>query len=139
RLVVRSANPAVKFGRLEIQLLEFGALQLQMILERAAPQAAPVAPENTQEMAPVIPDPVPSANPMLDEVTQIPRRELFLLLLNQALSRGRRNKELVAVLSLSLDGYSEIARKSSQTAKQVIKQVTERLKRNVREGDSVAR
>lgn len=75
-----------------------------------------------------------------DELTQLPNAELFRFMLTQALSRSRRTKEMVAVLFIDLEGYRDFkANAGQEAANSIIKQVAERIRRNVREGDTVAR
>lgn len=75
-----------------------------------------------------------------DELTQIPNAELFQFLLTQALSRARRGKDMVAILFIDIDHFKSLrASSGEETASNMIKQVAERVRRNVREGDAVAR
>lgn len=75
-----------------------------------------------------------------DELTGLPNAELFRFLLTQALSRARRSKDMVAILFIDIDHFKTIREASgAETANNIIKQVAERVRRNVREGDSMAR
>lgn len=86
--------------------------------------------------------PVVAAKPETwqDELTKLPNAELFHFLLTQSLSRARRNKDMVAILFIDLDHFKAVrASSGEETANNMIKQVAERVRRAVREGDSVAR
>jgi diguanylate cyclase (GGDEF)-like protein len=75
-----------------------------------------------------------------DELTNLPNAELFRFLLTQALSRARRSKDMVAILFIDIDHFKAIRTSSGEeTANNMIRQVAERVRRSVREGDSVAR
>lgn len=75
-----------------------------------------------------------------DELTQLPNAELFRFLLSQALARARRDKDLITVLFLDLDRFKAFRSASGEeTADNVMRQMADRLRRNVREGDTVAR
>lgn len=75
-----------------------------------------------------------------DALTQLPNAELFKFLLAQSLSRARRSKDMVAILFVDLDHFKAVRTSSGEeVANNMIKQVAERVRRNVREGDSVAR
>lgn len=75
-----------------------------------------------------------------DELTQLPNPEVFKFLLGQSLARSRRSKAMVAVLFLDLDRFMTFRETHGDViADNIINQVGVRLRRNVREGDAVAR
>ena len=78
--------------------------------------------------------------PGLDAATTLPNEPLFRLLLQQGVARSRRNKQTLALMHLDLDRFREFKQSAGDDAAgKAIKQIAERLKRNCREGDTVAR
>ena len=75
-----------------------------------------------------------------DTLTDLPNRNLFLDRLQQALIRARHHQRLVAVMFLDLDRFKNINDTlGHSTGDQLLLQLSERLKRSVRDGDTIAR
>jgi diguanylate cyclase (GGDEF)-like protein len=78
--------------------------------------------------------------PGLDAETGLPNAPLFHVMLGQATARSRRGKQTLAVLHLELDRFAELKiAAGDEPAVRILKQIADRLKRNCREGDTVAR
>lgn len=119
-LAVYNNSPA--YGAREKEILTFASLQISDALER----------KQTEEVL--------RSHTTQDELTHLPNSALFRSLLNQAVARARRTKENMAVLFLDLDHFKNLRRDAgASVAQNMIRQVAERLRRNVREGDTVAR
>lgn len=77
---------------------------------------------------------------MQDEVTGLPNEPLFRFLFAQALSRSRRQKEMLALMFIDLDHFNDFRQKAGErVADTILRQIADRLRRNVRDGDTVAR
>lgn len=75
-----------------------------------------------------------------DPLTRLPNRILFADRLNQAIARSKREKTLLAICFLDLDGFKPVNDQFGHDAgDQVLVEVAERIKRNIREDDSVSR
>jgi diguanylate cyclase (GGDEF)-like protein len=75
-----------------------------------------------------------------DGLTGLPNRILFYDRLNQAIARARREKELVGILFLDLDGFKHINDTLGHDAGDLLlQQVAGRIKACVRGSDTVAR
>ena len=75
-----------------------------------------------------------------DTLTSLPNRILFYDRLNQAITRGRREKELSAVLFLDLDGFKLINDTFGHDVCDVLlREAAKRIVGCVRESDTVAR
>ena len=75
-----------------------------------------------------------------DTLTSLPNRILFYDRLNQAITRGRREKELSAVLFLDLDGFKLINDTFGHDVGDVLlREAAKRIVGCVRESDTVAR
>ena len=77
---------------------------------------------------------------MQDELTGLPNEVLFRYLFTQALARCRRQKEMIGLMFIDLDRFNELKKQAGErVADGILKQMADRLRRNVREGDTVAR
>ena len=75
-----------------------------------------------------------------DQLTGLPNRALLIDRLNQLLARGRRNRSLAAILFLDLDNFKNINDSLGHTeGDNLLKEVTERLKKHTRSCDTLAR
>ncbi len=75
-----------------------------------------------------------------DTLTALPNRILFYDRLNQAITRGRREKEVSAVLFLDLDGFKNINDMfGHDVGDALLREVAKRIVACVRESDTVAR
>lgn len=77
---------------------------------------------------------------LVDSVTGLPTRALFLDRLNQTLSFARREKWIVALLFVELPNMDEIGASHGRAASdQVLREAAARLRALARESDSIAR
>lgn len=75
-----------------------------------------------------------------DPLTRLPNRTLFSDRLSQAIARSKRDKLLLAVCFLDLDGFKPINDQLGHGAgDQVLIEVANRIKQNLREEDTVSR
>lgn len=75
-----------------------------------------------------------------DPLTKLPNRLLFSDRLKQALRHAKRTKTGLALLFIDLDEFKEINDSFGHNlGDQLLKKVSERLKKNVRENDTIAR
>lgn len=75
-----------------------------------------------------------------DVLTQLPNRALFSDRMDQAVSKARRNKEMLAVCYLDLNGFKPINDAMGHDAgDELLIQLAQRLRDNMRAGDTVAR
>lgn len=75
-----------------------------------------------------------------DTLTDLPNRTLFLDRLAHYLAHARRHEEKLAIVFLDLDGFKAVNDKFGHSAgDSLLKSVAQRLKRCVREDDSLAR
>ncbi|MGZ5000428.1 MAG: diguanylate cyclase domain-containing protein, partial [Methylomonas sp.] len=75
-----------------------------------------------------------------DPLTRLPNRILFADRLNQAIARCKREKTLLAICFLDLDGFKPVNDQYGHDAgDQVLVEVAERIKNSIREYDSVSR
>lgn len=75
-----------------------------------------------------------------DVITGLPNRTLFVDRLKQTISRSEHGKKLIAVLSMDIDRFAFInSAFGPAIGDEVLKEVGNRLKGSVRDGDTVAR
>ena len=75
-----------------------------------------------------------------DFLTGLPNRPLFYDHLKQSIAQARRHNEKLALLFLDLDGFKQINdRFGHYTGDGLLQEVAERLRHNIRGGDTVAR
>ncbi|HEB87327.1 MAG TPA: EAL domain-containing protein [Gammaproteobacteria bacterium] len=75
-----------------------------------------------------------------DSLTDLPNRNLFMDRLQQAISKAQHHHRLVAVLFLDLDRFRNINDSLGHTAgDQLLRQLGERFRKTIREGDTIAR
>jgi diguanylate cyclase (GGDEF)-like protein/PAS domain S-box-containing protein len=75
-----------------------------------------------------------------DALTDLPNRNLFLDRLQQSLTRARWHNRLVAVMFLDLDRFKNINDTlGHNVGDQLLLQLSERLNKSVRDGDTIAR
>ena len=75
-----------------------------------------------------------------DVLTRLPNRQLFADRLKQAIALARRNKKLLAICYLDLDGFKSVNdHYGHQTGDQLLVQLAKRLPKGLRDGDTLAR
>lgn len=75
-----------------------------------------------------------------DPLTQLPNRTLFADRLLQAIAHSKREKSLLAICFLDLDGFKPVNDQfGHESGDRVLVQVSERLKASLREEDTVSR
>ena len=75
-----------------------------------------------------------------DALTGLPNRRLLMEILSLALAQARRHKNKLAILFLDLDGFKYINDTlGHDIGDELLKEVAERMRRSVRESDTVAR
>jgi diguanylate cyclase (GGDEF)-like protein len=75
-----------------------------------------------------------------DYLTDLPNRALLLDVLNHSIALAKRNKHKTAVLFLDLDGFKKVNDTLGHDAGDLLlKGVSERLKRTIRDSDTVGR
>jgi diguanylate cyclase (GGDEF)-like protein len=75
-----------------------------------------------------------------DTLTGLPNRTLFFDRLNQAIAQADRTKDIIAVLFVDLDHFKPINDTFGHaTGDQLLKQVSQRIQKCIRKGDTLAR
>lgn len=121
-LVVQSYTEKMRFGDREKEILTFVSQHIASALERK--QAA----ETIRHLA------------FHDALTGLPNRTLFRDRFTQALAHAQRKKEVLAMLFLDLDRFKTINDTLGHAVgDRLLEAVAERLRRSVREGDTMAR
>jgi diguanylate cyclase (GGDEF)-like protein/PAS domain S-box-containing protein len=121
-LVVQSYTGEIRFGEKEMEVLTFVSRHIANALERK--QAA----ETIRHLA------------FHDALTGLPNRTLFRDRLTQALAHAHRKNELLAMLFLDLDRFKTINDTLGHAiGDRLLQAVAERLRKSVREGDTIAR
>lgn len=121
-LVVQSYNSDTRYSTEDLQLLQFVSAQIASAIERKRNQAW---------LRHLVGH---------DPLTDLPNRSRFHELLEQALLSAQRERELLAVLYLDLDGFKGINdRHGHDVGDLLLREVGERIRRCVRHSDLVAR
>lgn len=121
-LAVRHSTPGVHYSEKDKELLQYVCAQIATAAERK--QAA----MRLQHLA------------LHDALTGLPNRELLYDRLDNALSRARRQSVRVGVLYIDLDDFKLVNdRYGHLTGDALLREAAERLKRSVRDSDTVAR
>ncbi len=121
-LVVQSYNQGIRFGEQDMEVLIFVSQHIASALERK--QAA----ETIRHLA------------YHDSLTSLPNRMLFRDRFLHALALAHRKKEILAMLFLDLDRFKKINDTLGHAAgDRLLQAVAERLKKMLREGDTIAR
>lgn len=77
---------------------------------------------------------------LYDQLTGLPNRTNFFDKLELLLSHARRNKSMLALLFIDLDGFKRVNDTLGHTmGDNLLKEVAQRLRANIRESDTVAR
>jgi len=77
---------------------------------------------------------------LFDQLTELPNRTNFFDKLEFSLSHARRNKSVLALLFIDLDGFKKVNDTLGHTiGDQLLREVAKRLHANIRETDMVAR
>ncbi len=75
-----------------------------------------------------------------DALTKLPNRTLFLDRLHQAMARAHWHNRLIAVIFMDLDQFKEVNDNfGHEVGDELLIQLTQRLSRSVRSGDTIAR
>jgi diguanylate cyclase (GGDEF)-like protein len=91
-------------------------------------------------LIPALPRLIRLPNPILDGLTGLPNRLLFIDRLQVAMARARRQKSKFAVLFIDLDGFKDINDAFGHAfGDQLLVTVSARLRANLRSQDTVAR
>ncbi len=92
-------------------------------------------------LAPILPKLIKLPNPILDGLTSLPNRLLFVDRLQLAMARMKReNRDMLAVLFVDLDGFKRVNDSlGNDLGNQLLVRVAKRLNRTVRTADTVAR
>ena len=121
-LVVQSYNPNIRFSEKDMEVLIFVSQHIASAVERK--QAA----ETIRHLA------------YHDSLTSLPNRMLFRDRFLHALALAHRKKEILAMLFLDLDRFKKINDTLGHAAgDRLLQAVSERLKKTLREGDTIAR
>jgi diguanylate cyclase (GGDEF)-like protein/PAS domain S-box-containing protein len=121
-LVVQSYNPEIRFSEKDMEVLIFVSQHIASAVERK--QAA----ETIRHLA------------YHDSLTSLPNRMLFRDRFLHALAMAHRKKEMLAMLFLDLDRFKKINDTLGHAAgDRLLQAVAERLKKTLREGDTIAR
>jgi diguanylate cyclase (GGDEF)-like protein/PAS domain S-box-containing protein len=121
-LVVQSYNPNIRFSEKDLEVLIFVSQHIASALERK--QAA----ETIRHLA------------YHDSLTGLPNRMLFRDRFLHSLALAHRKKEMLAMLFLDLDRFKKINDTLGHAAgDRLLQAVAERLKKTLREYDTIAR
>lgn len=121
-LAVRSYSPTVRYTQRDQELLQFVSTQVAAAVERKRIHA------RLQYLA------------LHDQLTDLPNRALFSDRLQTALARSRREHTLLALLYLDMDKFKEVNDNYGHTTgDHLLREVALRLRRCVRESDTVGR
>jgi diguanylate cyclase (GGDEF)-like protein/PAS domain S-box-containing protein len=121
-LVVRSYSEGTRYTETDKELLQFVSTQVATAIERKQLQT------RLQYIA------------QYDPLTDLPNRELLYDRLGTALARARREESGLSLFYLDLDKFKLVNDNISHAAGDLLlRQVAQRLKKNLRETDTVAR
>jgi diguanylate cyclase (GGDEF)-like protein len=121
-LVVRSYNEETRYTETDNELLQFVSTQVATAIERKQLQA------RLHYIA------------QFDPLTDLPNRELLYDRMGTALARARREQSGVSLFYIDLDKFKLVNDNISHAAGDLLlQQVAQRLRKNLRETDTVAR
>lgn len=121
-LAVYSSAPGVRYNEEDKELLQFVSVQVASAIERSRTHS------QLRYMA------------QYDQLTDLPNRALFMDRLKAALARARMEDRRLAVLYLDMDEFKKVNDTHGHaTGDLLLREVARRLKRCVRESDTVGR
>lgn len=121
-LVMQNHAGAIRYTEQDKELLQYVSIQVTAAIERKKTH------NRLQFMA------------QHDSLTGLPNRALFLDRLQNALARARREKSRLAVLFVDIDEFKAVNDTFGHTVgDKLLQRIAQRLKRSVRESDTVGR
>jgi diguanylate cyclase (GGDEF)-like protein/PAS domain S-box-containing protein len=121
-LVIKSYSETARYSTKTVELLNYVSTQVAAAIERRQMM------ERLQQRA------------LYDQLTRLPNRDLFYDRVHSAMTRARRNNELLSLLFLDLDKFKEVNDCfGHNTGDLLLEAVARRLESSVRECDTVSR